>query len=273
MSRTHCGTGTLVCFEGGDAAGKSAVAGAIAKLLQDRGLDLVLIDKKSAEGFEHPALSDRMKDLKRVLWDYPADAPLWEWGDQHWFHLIVSWFSLLDHCKIQPLLKQGKFVVLDNWFYKFAARFLLKPEFEHHFVLSSFRHLTVPKLVVFLDVDPRRTVVRREAFSATEAGRMDGYKMGDSADFISYQERVLERLRCFRDTGWVRIDASDKTLEELVEEAARIVFSAANRHGETAHSGSDLGIQTWSEVPGYRRATRRRRSRENFAQCRLFEGQ
>ncbi len=251
MSQTHegSGSGKLVCFEGGDAAGKSAVAVAIAKLLQDRGLDLVLVDKKSAEGFEHPALAERMRDLKRVLWDYPADAPLWEWGDPHWFHLIISWFSLLDRCKIQPLLRQGKFVVVDNWYYKFAARFLLKPEFERAYVLSSFRHLTVPNLVVFLDVDPRKTVARRDAFSATEGGRMDGYKVGDAADFISYQERVLDQLRGFQDAGWSRIEASDTSLEELVAEAARIVSAAATWPGTEA-TGLDAATRTGSEGDG-----------------------
>src|SRR5947208_15495464 len=115
--------GALVCFEGGDAAGKRTLARAVADELQRRGMRPVLIDKKSVDGFREPYLPDRMRDLRRALWDYPRDAPIGEWGDRHWFHLILSWFSVLDSCKVRPLLEAGELVVIDNWYYKFAARF------------------------------------------------------------------------------------------------------------------------------------------------------
>lgn len=230
MSQEKQWAGSLVCFEGGDAAGKTTLALSVVDELRRRCVtDLVMVDKKSIENFHEPHLVERMTNLRRVLWDYPQDAPLWEWGDHHWFHLIVSWFSVLDQCRIQPLLREGKFVIVDNWYYKFAARFLLKSDFEKHFVLSSFRHLTVPDLVVFVDVDPRVAVTRRTNFSAPESGRMDGHSKGDHQDFVAYQEKVLEHLISFCDETWVRVDATHVALDALVSEAADLVAAVARR--------------------------------------------
>jgi thymidylate kinase len=258
----------LVCFEGGDAAGKSTLAASVCEELRRRGKDPVLLDKKSADGFESPYLGQRMEDLRRVLWDYPDDAPLWEWGDAHWFHLIVSWFSVLDRCRVQPLLREGRCVVVDNWYYKFAARFLLKPDFERHLVLSSFRHLTEPDVVVFVDVDPRVAVTRRTAFSATESGRMDGYRKGGKDDFVEYQERVLESLRGFFGPGWVRLAATGRPLDALAEEASEILMAAQAQHSAVS------GGQPWSYSPHLQakmqRSTRMRPLQ--LAQLTLFTG-
>jgi dTMP kinase len=217
--------GALVCFEGGDGAGKTTLSLSVVEALRQH-VDLVLVEKKDTD-FEGLYLSERMRDLRKVLWDYPQDAPLWEWGDHHWFHLIVSWFSVLDRCKVRPLMERGKIVVVDNWYYKFAARFLLKPEFDPSFVLTSFAHLTVPDLVVFIDVDPRVALTRRQKFSSTESGRMDGYSKGDADDFVSYQDKVLDRMRRFANDSWVRLDASKLSIEELVEEASIVISKLA----------------------------------------------
>lgn len=223
MRQKGSNKGVLVCFEGGDAAGKTTLAFSVAEELQRRGMDFVMIDKKSVEGFQEPYLVDRLKDLRRVLWDYPPEAPLWEWGDHHWFHLIVSWFSILDHCRVQPLLNEGKLVIVDNWYYKFAARFLLKSDFDRHSVLSSFEHLSVPNLVIFVDVDPRIAVTRRAEFSATESGKLDGHTGGGVEDFICYQEKVIQQMRCLTDDSWVRIDAARLPMIDLVSEASELI--------------------------------------------------
>lgn len=224
--------GALVCFEGGDGAGKTTLSSAVVEELGSHVADLVMVDKKSTD-FEGLYLSERMKDLRKVLWDYPQDAPLWEWGDHHWFHLIVSWFSVLDRCKVRPLMERGKVVVIDNWYYKFAARFLLKPEFNPEFVLASFAHLTVPDLVVFVDVDPKVAVTRRQNFSPTESGRMDGHSKGDADDFVSYQGKVLDQMRRFANDSWARLDASQLSIEELVKEASIVISKLAADRGST----------------------------------------
>lgn len=271
MNRQERSCGTLVCFEGGDAAGKSTLALFVCEELRRRGGNPVLIDKKSSEGFEGPYLGERMKDLRRVLWDYPPDAPLWEWGDPHWFHLIVSWFSVLDRCRVQPLLQEGHCVVVDNWYYKFAARFLVKPDFQRHLVLSSFQHLTEPDVVIFVDVDPRVAVKRRSTFSATESGRMDGHSKGGTADFVDYQERVLESLRSLFGSGWVRLDATDRSLDALTSEAVEIVSSARTRETATRHTGHGLvNKSSFSRKSDRRIGGRRSQTSEALAQLSLF---
>jgi thymidylate kinase len=226
MSSEKLLPGVFVCFEGGDAAGKTTLASSVIEELRRRGHDPVLVDKKGTEGFD-PVLTDRLRHLRVVLWDYPQDAPLWEWGDPHWFHLIVSWFSIVDRCRIQPLLREGRLVVADSWYYKLAARFLLKPEFDQGFIFQSFAHLTKPDLVLLVDVDPQVAVTRRETFSATESGRMDGSTKGDAEDFVRYQERVLEQLRRLCGDSWVRIDATHRSLDELAVQAADAIAAQA----------------------------------------------
>jgi dTMP kinase len=231
MNQENLRAGMFVCFEGGDAAGKTTLTSSVVDELHRRGLSPVLVDKKSTEGFEEKYLTGRMRDLRRVLWDYPQDAPIWEWGDHHWFHLIVSWFSLLDRCKIQPLLREGRCVIADSWYYKLAARFLLKPHFVRSFILASFAHLTKPDLVLLVDVAPQVTVTRRKTFSATESGRMDGFANGNAEDFVQYQESVLAELRLLRDDSWVGIDATHASLEEMVARASDAVAAAWLRRG------------------------------------------
>jgi dTMP kinase len=272
MKKREDERGFLVCFEGGDAAGKTTLAFSVADMLHTSGLEPVVIDKKSAE-FNELFLSERMRDLRKVLWDYPQNAPLWEWGDRHWFHLIVSWFSVLDRCRIQPLLCEGKLVIVDNWFYKFAARFLLKPDFERHLVLGSFGHLTVPDLVVFVDVDPCVAVRRREKFSATESGKMDGSSKGDAEDFISYQNRVLGQLRQFADSTWVRFDASEASFEALTTEVCELVSRASSP--SEIYSGEIPSLSRRCLLkPGvagnYGKSRGRSRSGSNFSQLNLF---
>lgn len=227
MSRDSDHNGMLVCFEGGDAAGKSTLAASVTDQLRRQGLNPVMVDKKSAEDFRSPYLNERMATLRKALWDYPQDAPLWEWGDHHWFHLIVSWFSVLDQCKVQPLLNEGRIVIVDNWYYKFASRFLLKPDFDRAFIFGSFAHLTSPDIVIFIDVNPRVAVTRRERFSPTEAGKMDGYANGGAEDFVSYQDRVLEQMRTMCNSAWVRLDGTYSSQDSLVASASSVVNSAA----------------------------------------------
>lgn len=221
-------TGRLVTFEGGDGAGKSTLARSLVEGLQRRGIKAVLVDKKSAD-FGSPHLKERMSCLRKVLWDYPRDAHIGAWGDPHWFHLLVSWYSILDQCRIRPLLAEGSFVVVDNWYYKFAARFMLASGFDRQYILSSFAHLTEPDNIIFLDVPPELAVRRRKEFSATEMGRLDG-SAGSSEDFVSYQKKVLAQLRTLCGRAWVRIDAARMSLDEIEIAVQDAVLMADSRH-------------------------------------------
>lgn len=136
---------------------------------------------------------------------------------------------------MRPLLRDGAFVIVDNWYYKFAARFRLKPEFSSGYVAASFAHLSEPDLVVFVDVDPTVAVTRRREFSATESGRMDGRAKGDSADFVDYQGRVLDELRALQAENWTRFEATNSPFEALVEAAAS---AATALRASEAHSGT-----------------------------------
>jgi dTMP kinase len=272
MRKSKDRMGHLICFEGGDAAGKTTLAANVAQELNIRGMNPVLVDKKNTEGYGDPFLRERMADLRRVLWDYPQEAPLGEWGDLHWFHLIVSWFSVLDRCRIRPLLERGELVIVDNWYYKFAARFLLKPELDAHFVLSSFKHLTVPDLVLFVDVDPSTSVTRRQEFSATESGKLDGGS-GGLQGFVTYQNLVLEKLRSFScGLGWVRFDATQMRPNELSTAAADLICPVALRNDRDNGKNAVEFFQhlsSKSTLPG-RGRLRRRKTLVSRSQISLF---
>jgi thymidylate kinase len=210
--------GRFIALEGGDGSGKTTLGSRLAGALRERGVPAVFVGKRE-DGVGDAFLNDRLEHLRTVLWDYPSQAPIHEWGDHHWFHLLVSWFSLWDRMRIRPLLAEARWVVVDGWIHKYVARFLLKPQLRPDYVRGCFDHVSIPETVILLDVDPEITAGRRPGFKATESGALDGFEGRSRADFIAYQARVRRNLLAMADeSGWFILDGSHRE-ETLVEQA------------------------------------------------------
>lgn len=215
-------SGRFICFEGGDGAGKTTLGRHVTEALLARGAPVVFVEKRE-EGFGGAFLEERLMSLRALLWDYSAEAPIHEWGDHHWFHLLVSWFSLWDTMRIRPLVDAGHWVVVDGWIYKYVARFQLKPRFPPEHLRRCCEHLSVPETIL-LDVESAVAAGRREAFKATESGALDGHGDSSRAGFVAYQARVREGLRGMAAaSGWSVLDGT-LSEEAVVQEALRVLL-------------------------------------------------
>jgi thymidylate kinase len=218
--------GRLICFEGLDGAGKTTLAKKLAHALKNSGESAIFIERKNSI-FPTHELTARMVILRELIWEY-GDLPLQDYGDEHALYNMASWFSVLDRCKIQPLLASGTTVVIDNWYYKFAARFKAKPHMDFQHVLRTFDHLCCPDLVIFLDVTPTVAVQRKQSFSKGECGNFDGLVGTTAENFLRYQQMVHAGLLELSQGGeWLRVAVDHRTLDEI---EAEITAKAVQRH-------------------------------------------
>jgi thymidylate kinase len=155
--------GQMICFEGLDGAGKTTVARSVVARLGAKRVSVELVERKDPQ-CDSPALTERMKLLRRLIWQY-GDIPIQELGHHHALYNMASWFSALDLRKIRPLLAAGVIVVVDNWYYKFLSRFILKRAIDESHLRACFSHLTRPAAVFYLDVDPEVAAERKEDFN------------------------------------------------------------------------------------------------------------
>lgn len=206
--------GSLICFEGLDGSGKTTTARSVANMLAARGVSAVLVERKDPD-CGNDELTRRMRLLKTLIWEY-GDVPICEFGDYHALYNMASWFSAIDKCKIQPLLATGVHVVVDNWFYKFLARFTLKTTIDAGHLRACFDHLTRPDLVIHLDITPEGAAARKREFGKGETGFFDGLGEPGLDSFIRYQDRVRHVLNKFaRAEGWFSIAVDGRNPGEV----------------------------------------------------------
>jgi dTMP kinase len=228
--------GALVCFEGLDGAGKTTIARSLAAALAEDGIAAKLIERKDPDCGSHD-LTQRMGLLKKLIWEY-GDMPIAELGDYHALYNMASWFSAIDLRKIRPLIASGVTVVVDNWYFKFMARFMLKTMMDKDHLRACFKHLSRPDLVVYLDVEPEIAVERKQEFGKGETGFFDGMGEPSRENFVRYQGRVRRIMNTLsQEEGWFSIEVNSKPPNQIVS----LVVSAV-RNGARPRSLSGTGF-------------------------------
>ncbi|KGX85213.1 dTMP kinase [Pontibacillus litoralis] len=216
-------TGKFICFEGLDGSGKTTIAKNVAEQLKKTNDKVIFLNKKEVS-FNTGYVDNHMSTIKKILWDYAPDDPLGELGDLHWLHLNLSWFSVLEQCKIKPLLNSSYTIIMDNWYYKLFARYTLKNNFDQELTKKSFQSLLKPDITIFLDVDPYVAVKRRDNISITESGNMDGLNGKTTTNFITYQSMVRGVLNDFcNEQKWKKFFIDHNTEEEITNKACKIL--------------------------------------------------
>jgi len=227
--------GLLICFEGIDGSGKSTVARQVSDRLQASGADVRFVEKKGVP-FKDPYVASHMRSLQELIWEYQPDDPLDHLGDLHWLHLMAAWFAALDYAFVQPILASGSHVIIDNWFFKFLARFLLKDGTGMSSpVEMAFDRLSTPDLIVLLDVSPETAAERKTHFTVAEAGNLDGLLGRNRSNFITYQHKVgTVLLDLANRPGWLVINA-EQDLRSIVDQvcsALRDIQDKGKPYGE-----------------------------------------
>ncbi|OVZ99599.1 thymidylate kinase [Streptomyces sp. CS113] len=207
--------GKLITFVGGDGAGKSTLAARLHQALNDAGHTAVLIGKHSTAVPQDPELSaylDRLNELVYRRYARVAQAC----GHHYWLLALASWYTLQDRLVTQPALAAGTHVVLDNAHHKILARYAVNPQVCPRMCEQVFAHLTKPDLVLFLNIGAREALARKGSFTSLEAGHVGG---GD-ADFIRYQNTVLDQMREQAQRGaWLTLDVAQLDRDQVFKAA------------------------------------------------------
>jgi dTMP kinase len=207
----------LIAFEGIDGSGKTSAARRVAAALVEYGVAAVLIEKKNPCSAD-PYVASHMTALRRLIWDHEPDDPIHLLGEKHWLYLMASYFACLNNSCIQPYIRTENVVVVDNWHYKFLARFLEKDAALSSEAAWLFEQLQKPDHIFLLDLDPVEAARRKRTFTTCEAGNLAGLQGRNTQNFVAYQMRIRDRLLMLgRELGWTRIEA-DRSLDTITRD-------------------------------------------------------
>ncbi len=229
--------GYFVAFEGTDGAGKAMIAREVANALSSEQQKVVFLQKS------HPPTDSgyaayHFAKLREILWEYEPTAPLATMGDRHWLLLIASWFHAFEHYAVQPRLADGQTVIVDGWYYKYLARFLLKPGPIDHESQLAFRTLRTPDHVILLDVHPQTAEWRKTRVTASESGGLENGGDTTVGGFIAYQSRVRDKLLTIKDTTWSVLSTDHISVQTVVERATQLVRAALQQQRTSERSDS-----------------------------------
>jgi dTMP kinase len=212
------GTGKLIAVAGIDGAGKSTLAASLHAALSACGQDAVLVGKHTTEVPVSADLSEYADSVNAVVYRRKMSVCAAS-GDYYWLFALAAWYALQDRLIIQPALRAGTHVILDNAHHKILARYAVNPEVPADLARQVFAHLTAPQIVLFLDVTPGQALARKQDFSSLEAG----YTGSTGDAFITYQDRVAGQLRQQADQAWVTIDVAGKAADTVLAESLAIL--------------------------------------------------
>jgi thymidylate kinase len=140
--------------------------------------------------------------------------------------LLASWFSALDEILVKRQTQEGRTVILDNWYYKFAARYRLKANFPEVLIDQVFGTLSKPDAVFFLSIDPSVAASRKNGiFLPSECGVHDQPHLASRERFVSYQSEVQNQLLCeLQNVDVIFHDATDLPVGDLACSIVEQIF-------------------------------------------------
>lgn len=213
-------SGRLITVTGIDGAGKSTLSAALHQGLNTAGEPTILVGKTTTDIPQDPALSAYVEGLNALVYRRDPQVAR-QCGDRYWLLALAAWYTLQDELIVQPALREGTHVVLDNAHHKFLARYAANPAVPTEVAEQVFAHLTPPDLVLFLRIGAAQTLDRKGTFTSLEAG----HSGTDQADFVHYQDTVLKHLREQENQhGWVPLDVTGKDRATVLEEAAHALY-------------------------------------------------
>ena len=186
----HTTTGVFVCFEGGEGAGKSTQARALAAALDERGYRTLLT-------FE-PGDTTVGKELRRIVLD-PATGEL-----SHRTEVLLYAADKAEHVDtvVMPALQRGEVVITDRYVdsmlaYQGAGRRLEIADVDR--VARWATRDVRPHLTVVLDLDPEHGLGRFD-----ERDRIEG----ESPDFFLRAREAFLALAATDPDHYLVVDAS-----------------------------------------------------------------
>lgn len=206
----------LLAIEGIDGAGKTHIARKLAYELNERDY-LARYLNKSDIAFGDPFTDSRLRLLREILWPQQGEPKIDLLGTHFYLFLLASWFSALGQFLRREV---GKHInVLDGSHFRVVAKAHCRARIEPAQLLRYFTQAAEPDLVVLLQVDPRLSWHRREAFKETEIGRWDGYRGDPREAYCAYQSEIqLFLTEMARERDWLIVRQTETTRDtDIVE--------------------------------------------------------
>jgi len=212
--------GKFIVLEGVDGVGKTTLA---SKLNLNE--EFVHVKRKQISQ-THNFIDSQMLKHNKLLWteDGSKDHLL---PTTYWITLQAAWYILLTNFVIEPLLKEGKNVVVDGWYFKLKARLYLQGE-DMDYVESIFNPILKPDIVILLNVQLQKIWERKKDFRAYEFGK---FKDSDTEErkesFIEYQTNTYKNLenmaKC--DKIWNIVDLGNLDIDESAKKVKNIIIN------------------------------------------------
>jgi thymidylate kinase len=211
--------GIFVCLEGIDCSGKTTAANMLARALSGAGLRACVIQKRTLL-VESAYRQAQLDLLSAMLWRSRADDPIDQFSSEYWLFLLAAWHDALFTSCVVPARERGDIVIVDGWWFRYAARFRLKPGFDSSLLSTCFGAIGRPDLIFFVDVAPDVAALRKTAFSHSECcDVVSGLSDTSRNSFIAFQTRVrteFSRLPEWDDFSIV--NAGDRPAASIVSE-------------------------------------------------------
>lgn len=210
----HSQHGKLIAVAGIDGAGKSTLAASLHKALTGAGHEAILVGKHTTE-VPDSDLSEYLDAVNAVVYRRkPAVGPAA--GEHYWLFALAAWYTLQEQLVIQPALRAGTHVVLDNSHHKILARYAAGDEVPTELTRQVFAHLHTPDLMLFLRITADEALRRKTAVTPLETGRTG---TADDA-FLAYQRNVTAHLReqeaC---EGWAALEVTDLSPQDVLDQS------------------------------------------------------
>jgi len=202
--------GIFIGLEGIDGSGKSSILEPLVKELNLMGIKAKAISKRKFD-YENERISYYAKTLYNLIWHGREDPHKFV-TSEGWLYFHAIWYMILVENEVLPNLDRHDIIVVDGWYHKIYAKYMLKKNFDMNLLDSVMGSIKKCDMVFMLDVDPNITWKRRDHYENNEIG---GYDFNiDNVDrkemYIYYQNKIREKLKLIGQNEKWNIVCTDK---------------------------------------------------------------
>jgi len=198
------GKGALITLEGIDGSGKSAIAGLLCKELSERGYPVTC------------SYEPRFEEYKRLIRGLGEDRE-----SIYVETMLFAADRLLHYSRIlRPALLKGHIVIVDRYYHSSLA-YQGARGVPLEWIRSLNRFVPRPDMAIYLDVDPRVGLSRKE---------------GEAWDKTRFQklgllERVRGIYRRLAEGGELILVDADRPLSKVYDDVLSLILGFLGRHG------------------------------------------
>lgn len=221
--------GKLVIIVGIDGAGKTTLLGKIERLMEESGKSSICLERKlfneyTSEFSVSEYVKNYMRCLSGLLWGSQKQDPVTDLSDDVWLYMHAIWYDVFQKNILTPALRKYDYVIIDSWYYKIMARFLVNSNYQEKLFEQVFGKLYKGDIGIMLDADVELCVKRKRELSPGEVGRHHGEltETDPRKRFVKYQTKVREQLlKISNRNKWlicdVKSDWTDLENRELIQ--------------------------------------------------------